>query len=187
MSVNQMRSVELLVQNEPTLEFRDPVLWGQCYEEENPSPIVPVDSEDLMTMGLKPIRIYYGWLVVAASSGIGFAKAATAIEILTILVIPMSQEFAWSQTEMSGATSLGAILGAALTPFSGRLVDRRDSRAVLTLGGLTVVLAWGYLASGIVYDRTETYQQAFSYFALLSLVSSALILAARPPNQPELP
>ena len=97
-------------------------------------------------MGLKPIKIYYGWLVVAASSGIGFANAATAIGILTIFVIPMSEEFGWNRTQVAGATSLGAILGAALAPFSGRLVDRRGSRALLTLGGLTVVLACGYLA-----------------------------------------
>ena len=97
-------------------------------------------------MGLKPKKIYYGWLVVAASSGIGFANAATAIGILTIFVIPMSEEFGWNRTQVAGATSLGAILGAALAPFSGRLVDRRGSRALLTLGGLTVVLACGYLA-----------------------------------------
>ena len=100
----------------------------------------------MTTMGLKPKKIYYGWLVVAASSGIGFANAATAIGILTIFVIPMSEEFGWNRTQVAGATSLGAILGAALAPFSGRLVDRRGSRALLTLGGLTVVLACGYLA-----------------------------------------
>ena len=86
-------------------------------------------------MRLKPKKIYYGWLVVAASSGIGFANAATAIGILTIFVIPMSEEFGWNRTQIAGATSLGAILGASLAPFSGRLVDRRGSRALLTLGG----------------------------------------------------
>ena len=99
-----------------------------------------------MTTGLKQNRIYYGWLVVAASSGIGFANAATAIGILTIFLLPMSDEFGWNRTQVAGATSLGAILGAALAPFSGRLVDRRGSRALLTLGGLTVVVACGYLA-----------------------------------------
>ena len=84
--------------------------------------------------------------MVAASSGMGFANAATAIGILTIFVIPMSEEFGWNRTQVAGATSLGAILGAALAPFSGRLLDRRGSRALLTLGGLTVVLACGYLA-----------------------------------------
>ena len=74
-------------------------------------------------MGLRNKKIYYGWLIVAASSGIGFAYAATAIGILTIFVTPMSQEFGWTRTELAGATSLGALLGAALAPLSGRIVD----------------------------------------------------------------
>ncbi len=57
-------------------------------------------------------RIYYGWWVVAAASGMSFANAATAISILTVFVVPMSQEFGWNRTEVAGATSLGAVLGA---------------------------------------------------------------------------
>ena len=97
-------------------------------------------------MGSSSKKIYYGWLIVAASSGIGFANAATAIGILTIFVTPMSQEFGWTRTQLAGATSLGAILGAALAPFSGRIVDRLGSRVLLTIGGLTVALSCSYLA-----------------------------------------
>ena len=48
-------------------------------------------------------RIYYGWLIVAASGGIEFANAATAIGILTIFVNPLTEEFGWSRTEISPA------------------------------------------------------------------------------------
>ena len=97
-------------------------------------------------MGLKGKKIYYGWVIVAASSGIGFANAATAIGILTIFVTPMSQEFGWTRTELAGATSLGALLGAALAPISGRIVDKLGSRVLLTLGGLIVAVSCSYLA-----------------------------------------
>ena len=92
-------------------------------------------------------RIYYGWLIVAASGGMEFANAASAIGILTIFVNPFTEEFGWSRTEISAVTSLGAILGASIAPFSGRLVDRIGSRWVLTLGGALVALACVYLAS----------------------------------------
>ena len=92
-------------------------------------------------------RIYYGWLIVAASGGMEFANAASAIGILTIFVNPLTNEFGWSRTEISAVTSLGAILGASMAPFSGRLVDRIGSRWVLTLGGALVALACVYLAS----------------------------------------
>ncbi len=95
----------------------------------------------------KPKSLYYGWWVAAAAAGIEFANAATAIGILTVFVNPMSQEFGWNRTEIAGATSLGAILGAALAPFSGRLVDRLGSRMVLAFGGIVVVLGCLYLST----------------------------------------
>ena len=91
-------------------------------------------------------RFYYGWRVAAAASGIEFANAATAISILTVFVNPMSLEFGWSRTEVAGATSLGAVLGAALAPFSGRLVDRFGARMILVSGGLVVALGCLYLS-----------------------------------------
>ena len=86
-------------------------------------------------------RIYYGWWVVGAAAGAQFGNAATAINILTIFVLPMSTEFGWSRTGVAAATSLGAILGAIVAPFSGRLIDRIGSRVILTLGSLLVVCA----------------------------------------------
>ena len=97
-------------------------------------------------MNIAPKRFYYGWLVVAAASSIQFANAATAIGILTIFVIPMSEEFGWNRTEVAGATSLGAVLGAVLAPFSGRLVDRFGARIILVAGGSVVVLGCLYLS-----------------------------------------
>ena len=98
-------------------------------------------------MILNPRSCYYGWWVAAAAAGIEFANAATAIGILTVFVIPMSQEFGWTRTEITGATSLGAVLGAVLAPFTGRLVDRLGSRLVLTIGGTVVVLGCLYLSA----------------------------------------
>ena len=97
-------------------------------------------------MNVLPRRFYYGWLVAGSASGIQFANAATAIGILTVFVIPMSEEFGWNRTEVAGATSLGAVLGAALAPFSGRLVDRFGARLILVGGGLVVVLGCMYLS-----------------------------------------
>ena len=97
-------------------------------------------------MNVLPRRFYYGWLVAGSASSIQFANAATAIGILTVFVIPMSEEFGWNRTEVAGATSLGAVLGAALAPFSGRLVDRFGARMILVGGGLVVVLGCMYLS-----------------------------------------
>ena len=97
-------------------------------------------------MRLWPRTLYYGWVVAGASGSIGFANAASAISILTIFVVPMSEEFGWGRTEIAGATTLGAILGAALAPFIGRLVDRFGSRLTLVVGGTIIGLGCVYLS-----------------------------------------
>ena len=97
-------------------------------------------------MSIRPKSWYYGWVVAGAAGSIQFANAATAISILTIFVAPMSEEFGWGRTEIAGATTAGAILGAALAPFIGRLVDRFGARIVLTAGGIVIGLACVSLA-----------------------------------------
>lgn len=91
--------------------------------------------------------LYYGWIVAGAAGAIGFSNAASAISILTIFVVPMSAEFGWSRTAIAGATTVGAILGAALAPFIGRLVDRVGARIVLVVSGTVIALACIYLSS----------------------------------------
>ena len=98
-------------------------------------------------MRLWPRSLYYGWVVAGASGSIGFANAASAISILTIFVVPMSEEFGWGRTEIAGATTLGAIVGAALAPFIGRLVDRFGSRLTLVIGGTIIGLGCVYLSA----------------------------------------
>ncbi|MDP6549880.1 MAG: MFS transporter [Dehalococcoidia bacterium] len=97
-------------------------------------------------MSRRVSRVYYGWFVAAAAAGTEFANAASAIGILTIFVSPMTEEFGWSRTQISGATSLGAIIGASLAPFTGRMVDRVGSRLLLAGGGIVVALACFSLA-----------------------------------------
>ena len=104
------------------------------------------DSDSCVGMRLWPKSLYYGWVVAGASGSIGFANAASAISILTIFVVPMSEEFGWGRTEIAGATTLGAILGAVLAPFIGRLVDRFGSRLTLVIGGSIIGLGCVYLS-----------------------------------------
>ena len=120
-------------------------------------------------MGVAMRRIYYGWWVVTAASSMSFANAATAISILTVFVVPMSQEFGWNRTEVAGATSLGAVLGAGLAPFTGRMVDRFGARVVLVVGGLMVVAGCLYLASA------QTLLGFYAAFTTIRIADQGLI------------
>ena len=94
---------------------------------------------------LRP-RIYYGWVALAAISGISFANAVTAVGLLTVFIIPITEEFDWSRTQFSAATSVGAVLGAGLAPFTGRLSDRLGARLLLATGAVLIALATLYLS-----------------------------------------
>ena len=68
-------------------------------------------------------KLYYGWWVLASISGIGFANAVTSIGVLTVFILPISDEFGWTRTQLSGATSVRPILGVAAGPGVRRLSD----------------------------------------------------------------
>ena len=57
----------------------------------------------------------------------------------------MIDEFGWSRTEIAAATSIGAIVGASVAPFSGRIADIAGSRLILTAGGIAVAVSCFYL------------------------------------------
>jgi sugar phosphate permease len=53
------------------------------------------------------------------------------VATLSIFVEPLTREFGWSRTALSGAVSLGGVLAAIAAPLIGPLLDRRGSRLVL--------------------------------------------------------
>lgn len=77
------------------------------------------------------VPFYYGWIVLAALCCVGFARQGSAVATLSIFVEPLTREFGWSRTALSGAVSLGGVLAALVSPAIGPLLDRRGSRLVL--------------------------------------------------------
>jgi MFS family permease len=79
------------------------------------------------------LPIYYGWVVLACLCCAGFARQGPAVATLTVFVEPLTREFGWSRTALSGAVSLGGVLAALVSPLIGPLLDRRGSRLILCL------------------------------------------------------
>jgi MFS family permease len=82
------------------------------------------------------VPFYYGWIVLACLCCAGFARQGPAVATLSVFVEPLTQEFGWSRTALSGAVSLGGVLAALVSPLIGPLLDRRGSRLVLCLAVL---------------------------------------------------
>src|SRR5215475_13588318 len=82
------------------------------------------------------LPVFYGWVVLACLCCAGFARQGPAVATLSIFVEPLTREFGWSRTALSGAVSLGGVLAALFAPLIGPLLDRHGSRVALCLAVL---------------------------------------------------
>src|SRR6185295_4749311 len=87
------------------------------------------------------LPFFYGWVVLGCLCLAGFARQGPAVAVLSIFVVPMTDAFGWSRTEMAGAVSLGGVLAAIISPVIGPTLDRRGARLVLCLAVLAICLS----------------------------------------------
>lgn len=106
-------------------------------------------------------RFFYGWIIVAVAMAGMFAGSSAATSVFSVFIHPLSEEFGWSRTLISGALAVGTLGTAAVTLIAGRLVDKYGPRllsviAALSLGGglialsLTRTIPGFYLAFGLM-------------------------------------
>lgn len=74
---------------------------------------------------------FYGWVVLFCACCAGFVRQGPAVATLSIFVTPMTDEFEWSRTAISGAVSIGGVLAAIISPFLGPFIDKHGARGVL--------------------------------------------------------
>ena len=103
------------------------------------------------------LPVYYGWVIFALANLPSFgARPVASVAVLSVFVIPMTEQFGWSRGLFSGAVSLGAVCGLLMSPFAGRLIDRYGSGVILAgcsaivgacaLGMSAVTQAWSFYA-----------------------------------------
>jgi sugar phosphate permease len=92
------------------------------------------------------LPFFYGWVILGCACCAGFSRQGGAVATLSIFVDPMTREFGWTRTALSGAVSLGGVLAALSAPLHGRVLDRRGARfilcaAVLSTGAAAMLLS----------------------------------------------
>ncbi len=93
-------------------------------------------SPALPRLLVRRLPFFYGWVILACLCCAGFSRQGPAVATLSIFVEPLTREFGWSRTALSGAVSLGGVLAALASPLIGPLLDRHGSRAALCLAVL---------------------------------------------------
>ena len=103
---------------------------------------------------MQHLPFFYGWVIVAVAfvtMGVG-VNARTAF---SLLFAPILDEFGWDRGVTAGAFSFGFLVSAALSPFIGRLMERRGPRVVIEMG--VGVMTAGFLLATLVRQPWHLY------------------------------
>ena len=81
-----------------------------------------------------PMKIFYGWRVVAAACGIQFLLAALMVQSFGLYVAVLAEDMGWSKTALAGGAALQSAETALLGPMLGWLLDRFGPRRMIRTG-----------------------------------------------------
>ena len=93
------------------------------------------------------LPFYYGWVIIANTVAISLSsRTVMTVAVLSVFVVPMTEDLGWSRGLFSGAVSLGGLCAVVISPFIGRWVDRYGAGTLLAVssfltGALSVLLA----------------------------------------------
>lgn len=113
-------------------------------------------------------------LVVAAT--IGFSFYSVAVYATGLFIEPLSNEFGWSRTEITGGLSIAALVTAPFAPVIGAMIDKWGARRMALPGIVLTALA---LASfGLVGSSAAMWLGLWVVYGFLSLTIKSTVWTA---------
>jgi len=118
--------------------------------------------------------IHYGWAVVIATF-LATLSSAASISAPGVFIVPLEQEFHWSNAEISGALSIRLLLYGLVAPFAAAFINRYGMRNVVICAMTTII-------AGLVLSlfMTEVWQLFLLWGLVVGLGTgmTALVLGA---------
>lgn len=111
-------------------------------------------------------RLFYGWWIVAAGAGLNMMQAMFLGQGYGAYVVLLREEFGWSKTMLSAASSLREAESGILGPAQGWLLDRIGPRAVARIG--VVVMGIGFM----LFSQVHTPLTFYGAFLVMSIGGS---------------
>ena len=81
-----------------------------------------------------PDGIFYGWWIVAGGSVVTAMGAGLNFYGFSAFFYPLSMEFGWSRSALSGVFALARLEGGFLGPVEGFLIDKYGPRKMMFIG-----------------------------------------------------
>jgi sugar phosphate permease len=108
-------------------------------------------------------KIFYGWKMVAAATGLQFLQAGLMMQSFGAYVAVLSDERGWSKTALSGAAALHQMEVAILGPALGWMLDRFGARRFVRAG--VVLFGIGLM----LFSQVETLPAFYGAFVVIAL------------------
>jgi sugar phosphate permease len=113
-----------------------------------------------------PLRIFYGWWIVAAGFGIEALVGALMFHAYGAYFVLLREEFGWSKTLLSAAFAMSRAESGLLGPVQGWLTDRFGPRALIRVG--MVIFGVGFM----LFSQIGSPVTFFVTFFLMAVGSS---------------
>ena len=111
-------------------------------------------------------RLFYGWYMVAAGSGLQFLQAGLMTQSFGAYLAVLQAERGWSKTALSGAAALQQMETAILGPILGWFIDRFGPQGMIRAG--IVLFGLGLM----LLSFTESLGAFYAAFVVIALGSS---------------
>jgi MFS family permease len=111
-------------------------------------------------------RLFYGWWMVAAGSGLQFLQSALLMQSFGAYVAVLRDDTGWSKTELSGAAALQQMEAAVLGPLLGWIIDRFGPQGLIRIG--VVVFGAGFM----LLSQVDTLLSFYGAFIVMAVGSS---------------
>lgn len=87
-----------------------------------------------------------GWPLIFASMA-GISTVTLVSYVSGLIIAPLESEFGWSRSEITSGLMINSVLGVALAPFVGSLIDRIGPRRIGVPGLIIFTLAFASLCT----------------------------------------
>ncbi len=119
-------------------------------------------------------KIFYGWYILAIGMAGSILGAGTSNLFMSIMLKPLTEEFGWSRTAVTGAITTGTILAGLVSLPFGKLVDRYGTRWLTSLGA--VVAAGMY----VLMTKFVELWQFYVVFVMARVISMGAVTNIAP-------
>jgi len=119
-------------------------------------------------MPIRLRKIHYAWVIIGLSVLL-YLGGGSITQAFGVVILPLQNEYGWSQGSITLAYSISAIVSALLSPVIGMATDKYGGRQVLFVG-----VACFFIGTSISALATDVWHIWISYGIFLGLTQSCL-------------